>query len=749
MIDRVDDLEDVDEAPPEAPPSPVPPLTVPRPPRRVHVARAELALSRPGVVPLAELKHDALQAFAGSFNQLRRDLGDDAQVRVSLLPLLPGAGRRIRRAMLDQAGRNGGAFRRMLSADRGRRGGPMDAGERLERTYEQTGLAEKLGRDAPPAFAYLQVLLRAQSEVPGRARNILKAIVDNFRQADGQNSFRVVGLRIPGIAFLGSDELPWLRWWFDRRWRTGLFAPVRRPLLPWPPSPSLVNADELWWMLKPPTKHCRATNVMRSGGEIPPPPRSLPDYTGQADVLPLGMVRDEEERMAGIPMDGLFFLYLPGRARWGKSELALNMFLHVALRARLGALFIDPHEQAIERAKAYLTNEADRVVEINLAGRRPQPGWNLLSMEGLAEEDLPEKLQAFSNALAAVQGWSSKTNSRAFNLAMQAAAVLLELNRQLCQARRADIQATFFQIPSLLANDEWRAAVLDRLPPAARAWWMNEFPDLKKEATPPVTHLIHMMRQLPAARTLLGQSRSTFDTRRAMDERQIVLVCPGASQNAESRLLTNLLVYDLVRAAHSRGATKGLPDFWLWLDELQGYDGALSGSVADVLEQTAKFGLRAGAMNQDPDALTDRTLAALMTNALTVATAVKLEAASKLAKKWQNGPSGATLARLPKYHYIADLEIDRSDPFLVRGLPIEETFGEYAHPDDVGALEARVTERTGRRSPAEVKAHLDELDGLIFDWLGDNPPPEVPGARRPRGGPGGVEVARPRVGLDG
>ena len=54
-------------------------------------------------------------------------------------------------------------------------------------------------------------------------------------------------------------------------------------------------------------------------------------------------------------------------------------------------MFLDPHEDAIQRIKSCLTDQglAERVVELDLVGARSrdgQPGWNLLAARGLGED---------------------------------------------------------------------------------------------------------------------------------------------------------------------------------------------------------------------------------------------------------------------------------------------------------------------------------------------------------------------------
>ena len=52
----------------------------------------------------------------------------------------------------------------------------------------------------------------------------------------------------------------------------------------------------------------------------------------------------------------------------------------------------------------------------------------------------------------------------------------------------------------------------------------------------------------------------------------------------------------------------------MFLDEIQTYDGAASGNLAALLEQTAKYGIRGFLLNQNPERLTRETLNALTTN---------------------------------------------------------------------------------------------------------------------------------------
>ncbi len=100
-------------------------------------------------------------------------------------------------------------------------------------------------------------------------------------------------------------------------------------------------------LLKPPSVHCAAPEVLRLGPAVYPAPKVLPTFTGQSDLVPLGRVEGESgERRVGLRVEDSFFTYIAGRSRWGKTELALTQFLHL-VRSGHGGLFLDPHQDAV------------------------------------------------------------------------------------------------------------------------------------------------------------------------------------------------------------------------------------------------------------------------------------------------------------------------------------------------------------------------------------------------------------------
>jgi hypothetical protein len=687
------------------------------------VLRTELVLARPSVEPLARLspKPDPLQPFAAAVGRLRTK-GEDASICVDLLPASGFRAARLRRRLRRQARRIHGERRdwaAILDGEQRHRTRP-DPQEQVERRGAVQAVDAKL-RDSGELFE-AQILLRSEAPSRGRAEAAMSGLLAAFRPLAERNYLKASGLPIPGVKFLGSD-MPLRRGRFDRRFATGLHRPARRTIL---------TARELSGFLKPPTVHCGERDVLRSGALLSPPP-DLPTFDkDRADLIPLGRVNTESgEQIVGVQAADTFFTYIAGRSRYGKTEAAIAQFAHI-VRAGHGGLFLDPHGDGLERIEPYLAevDEGD-VVRIDLGpGSSPadQPGWNLFEFGGDAVKS-EARVEAVVDAFASALEWGERS-TRAINLTTQAAAALATIAQKL----DAELAPTIFQIPTLLSDAEWRKVVLPFLPRADRRFWTDRFPLLASEAITPVTNMVDRLRRAPSIRALLGQSQSTYRVREAMDKGKIVLACPGTG-GTRDRLIANLLLFDLLHAARGRA---DLPPaerkpFWVFLDEVQSYDGAASGNLAALLEQSAKFGLRAVLLNQNPERLSGATLNALLTNRSHLLTStLNSHAAGLVTKEWGRRVNPEALTKLERFRFIAQVTHNGrlSAPFALGSVRVEDVLGEPA-----AAERPDPATRASKRSAEEVAAHLDGLDDRILAALrkGGAEQGSVKGRKRPRG----------------
>jgi hypothetical protein len=661
-----------------------------------HAVRVELRLAHEPAQPLGDpgLDPDPLQGIAGVLGRLRGP-GESALVAIDLLAKTPAQSRRLRKRMFKDAARRVGV--QSTSALDGLLGqqptaGRLPAADAVDRLFQTRALQRKLDASDPLFATQLLLCVRGPERAPMRA--LMQALLSCFDAFAGENHLRAVGLRFGGLGFLGADA-PWRRGRFDRRLRSGRFSPVRT---------SVLCATEIAGLLKPPTARCYVENVARSGGAIPPPPPGLPTYKGQGGLIPLGKISDRAgERIVGVPVAGTFFAYMAGRSRYGKTETAIGQFIALA-RSGHGGLFLDPHADAIKDIKPYLTDPGirERVVEISLADLDEDgqaPAWNLFALERRTPAEAAGKVEAFVDALAAAMRWDER-NTRALNLATQAAQALIELALTL----PPELAPTIFQVPTLLSDDGWRQAILPALSAGTRGFFQDRFPRLPAEAVTAVTNMIDRLKQARPLAAFLGSPVSTYDARRAMRDGLIVLACPG-SGSTRDRLVANLLVYDVLHAAKAsaRIAPKHRRTFWLFCDELQTYDGP---NLPALLEQSAKYGGRAFLFNQNPERLTEATWNAVTTNrSHLLSSTVNAKAAAMIAREWAGQLDSKTITGLARYTYLASITHGErtTKPFLVHGLTARELHAEHHHPEQLPALEAAIQTTTRRES---IKATL-------------------------------------------
>ncbi len=671
-----------------------------------QTVRVELRLARPPGQPLGDpgLDPDPLQGIAGVLGRLHSP-AEGALVAIDLLPKTPAQSHRLRRRLLKDAAREAGVQSAgTLDGILGQypRAGRLPAADAVDRLFQTRALQRKLDASDPLFATQILLCVRARERAPARA--LTHALLSCFDVFAGENHLRAAGLRFGGLGFLGADA-PWCRGTFDRRLRSGRFAAARA---------SVLGASEIAGLLKPPTARCYVENVARSGGAIPPPPPGLATYSGQEGLIPLGKVSDRAgERIVGVPITGTFFAYMAGRSRYGKTETAIGQFIALA-RTGHGGLFLDPHADALKDIKPYLTDQGirERVVEINLADLEHDgqaPSWNLFALESGTPSEAAGKVEAFVDALAAAMRWDER-NTRALNLATQAAQALIEL----ALALPPELAPTIFQVSTLLSDDEWRTAILPALSAGTRGFFENRFPRLPAEAITAVTNLIDRLRAARPVAAFLGSPISTYDARRAMRDGLIVLACPG-SGSTRDRLVANLLVYDILHAAKARASIppKDRRTFWLFCDELQTYDGP---NLPALLEQSAKYGGRAFLFNQNPERLTEATWNAVTTNrSHLLSSTVNARAAGMIAREWGGQLDAKIITGLARYTYLASITHGErtTKPFLVHGITARELHAEHHNPEQLPALEAAIQATTRREPIAATLATHEHHDQNI------------------------------------
>ncbi|WP_030775636.1 hypothetical protein [Streptomyces sp. NRRL F-2664] len=680
---------------------------------REYVVRAVLSLrGKPGSrLREVPLEPDPLQPLIDAVAGLRSELGDLAEVCVDLSPAsrwhLAVRRAQAMRMAREEARREAQREARWLTQDSadslpvtvGRlldpaqwRGAPR--GRRLvsaqPRRVDRETVLGKLAEGA--GLVRVQILVRCASDRADRAQARLARINAAMDVYAGPSRLVSQGWS-RGPVRIGPDRWPW-RPRFDQRWQQALMRPARS---------GWAHLEEIAGLLKPPT----------AWADLPLLESDMPTYTVGKDLLPQGWYRgpDGRERLLATHEDDTLFEVQSGKAGWGKTMRAQVQAVASAHNGR-GLAFVDPHGDCLTDVARYLAHDdiIERIAVFDLTVHDDSSllaCWNLLDMSGRPRPY--EVSAAVVDAIAASLGWDDASAPRALTILAKAVEALVCVNTLAVAARMPGQQATVFQIRPLLTDPTFRYLVVGALDPQAQRWWTGTFPDLPKDGLATVLNPLERLGANPVIRAFLGGPVSGYDIRRAMDESQVVWICPPGTGPTD-RLLTSLLVRDFLRAGLSR---RDLPEgqrhpFRFYLDEMISLDGGGASTVlAEITEQLRKFGGRLHGMTQLLHRLSPATRAALLQNASCLSTtAGSVEATTPVTAQWASRVTAQDAAGLERWWHYASFTVagKRLGPLHIRGPELDEVFGRLAKPSRTQGLLRAAHANTGARPLSEQSA---------------------------------------------
>jgi len=187
--------------------------------------------------------------------------------------------------------------------------------------------------------------------------------------------------------------------------------------------------------------------------------------------------------------------------------------------------------------------------------------------------------------------------------------------------------------------------------------WDKSF---REEAISPVLNKVRAFTTDPLLRAVIGQPRSSFDFREAMDSRKIILcdLSKGAIGADNAMLLGSLIVMQEKLAALSR---TDIPEservlHLLFAEEAQNF----IGDFESILAETRKLNLALAVATQGIESLSHETASAIFTNAANlIAFRVSSTDAERLRNEFTMAFPGAIIQDLPDYRaYVRTLACD-------------------------------------------------------------------------------------------
>ncbi len=278
-------------------------------------------------------------------------------------------------------------------------------------------------------------------------------------------------------------------------------------------------------------------------------------------------------------------MYVIGKSGVGKSTLLENMAIQDINHGE-GVAVLDPHGSFAEKMLEYIPEHRIKDVVYFAPFDTENPiSFNVLEDVG------PDRRHLVVSGLMStfkkiwVDAWSARMEYILTNTLL----ALLEYPG-----------ATLLGVNRMLSEKNFRKKVVDNITDAAvKAFWTEEFANyterMAAEAVPAIQNKIGQFTANPLVRNIIGQSKSTFDIRKVMDEQKILIInlSKGRIGDTNTSLLGSMIITKIYLAAMSRAELSqnqmgGLSNFYFYVDEFQSF---ANETFADILAEARKYKL--------------------------------------------------------------------------------------------------------------------------------------------------------------
>lgn len=339
----------------------------------------------------------------------------------------------------------------------------------------------------------------------------------------------------------------------------------------------------IWHMPLPTTE---TPNIRWLTARKPPPPSNLPK-----EGMLLGTVRyrGQEHQVRIKQADRMRHMYVIGKSGVGKSEF-LKQMMKQDIEAGRGFCAIDPHGELAQDAIRLVPKErAEDVIYFSPGDVERPMGLNLMEYD----EAYPEQKTFVVNEMLKIfdKLYDLKsTGGPMFEQYMRNAMILV--------MDHPESGSTLMEIPRVLSDERFRAFKLSKCKTqVVKDFWLKEAQKAGGEASlanmvPYITSKLTPFITNDIMRPIIGQQKSAFNVRQAMDEGKILLLDlqKGKLGDLNAYLIGMVLVGKILMAALSRQslAREQRKDFFLYIDEFQNF---LTDSIAVILSEARKYGL--------------------------------------------------------------------------------------------------------------------------------------------------------------
>ena len=360
-------------------------------------------------------------------------------------------------------------------------------------------------------------------------------------------------------------------------------------------------------------------------------------------------------------------MYVLGKSGTGKSVLLSNLIVQNIQNGE-GVCVVDPHGETVEEILHLIPeHRAKDVIYFNPADSDFHIGFNVIQL------DDPKYKHLVASGLMGIftKIWANAWSSRMEYILNNAILALLDTPG-----------TTLLGIPRLLVDKDYRQMIIGNLKdPVVKAFWVHEYEQwreqFRNEAIAPIQNKVGQFLSTSIIRNVVGQSKSTIDIFKIMNEGKIFLVNVSKGRVGEdnSALLGGMIITKIQLAAMERVRIPEdeRKDFYLYVDEFQNF---ATDAFANILSEARKYRLNltvahqytAQLENKDGSKVRDAVFGNVGTM---IIFRVGGDDAEFLEKEFEPEFTAQDLVNLPNYNIYVKLMIDgvTSRPFSATTLP--------------------------------------------------------------------------------
>ncbi len=518
----------------------------------------------------AELGLDSFESIIGSFAKIN-EVGEGASMQLLLRPAQKDAKRTLQRYI--EFLKRGERLEKVFSG--GLPTSFSDAAEILapkskttkqeEKVIDEEAIKALTAKAAKPLFdVNVRMVVSAGSQF--QADDILEGLSAGFSQFESpmRNAFRIVKPRNPKKLI---EQFIYRTFDDDKK--------------------MTLSAEEIASFYHLPISSTETPRVKWLKSKEAPPPENMPKA---GLLLGTSVFRGIEKPVYLTDEDRRRHVYVVGQTGTGKSTLLGDLIVEDIQNGK-GVAVIDPHGDLVEAALGFIPKERlDDIIYFNPGDLSRPLGLNML------DHDLskPEERTFIVNEMQSIFDRLFDKESMGPMLQQYMRNALLLLMEDM-----PNEPATLVEVPRVFTDAEYRKRKLARIHnPVVIDFWEKEAVKAGGEAslanmTPYITSKFGGFIANDYMRPIIGQAKSSFNFREAMDSGKILLVnlAKGKIGDINANLLGMVFTGKILMAALSRvdvADANARRDFNLYIDEFQNFT---TDSIATILSEARKYRL--------------------------------------------------------------------------------------------------------------------------------------------------------------